>query len=30
MPVALAVEDCAAEFGDGQNLLAGFYKLLRK
>ena len=30
MPVALAVEDCAAGFGDGQNLPAGSRKLLRK
>jgi hypothetical protein len=30
MPVALAVEDRAAEFGDGQNLTAGSCKLLRK
>jgi hypothetical protein len=29
MPVALAIENRAAEFGDGQNLPAGFCKLLR-
>ena len=30
VPVALAVEDCAAEFGEGQNLPAGSCKLLGK